>query len=247
MTTIEMGEFQFGRGFSNAFGSLRQDFGALLPSIFLYVLGPQFAVGLLHLTVLPVDPANPFGAMLGVIGENILANLISLAAVGSVIAVVGGRLAGAPLSAQSAISVGIRKFLPIWGVSIARTFAVAIASFIILAPGLFLFTMWYVAVPALVLEDEDVFGSLSRSAELTKGHRWPVFGYLLLAAVMIFLPPFILGAVSIFLPGAIDELIVTPLVQTLTVVLAPSLSTGLFHELKRVREGGGTQVANIFA
>jgi heme/copper-type cytochrome/quinol oxidase subunit 3 len=48
-----------------------------------------------------------------------------------------------------------------------------------IVPGLMLFTMWFVGTPVCVVEQQGPWASLRRSAELTKGHRWKIFGLML--------------------------------------------------------------------
>ena len=46
-------------------------------------------------------------------------------------------------------------------------------------PGLILYTMWWVAIPVAVIERPGAMASLRRSADLTAGNRWRVFGLIL--------------------------------------------------------------------
>jgi len=43
-------------------------------------------------------------------------------------------------------------------------------------PGIVFYTMWWVAIPVAVIERPGAMASLRRSAELTRGERWRVFG-----------------------------------------------------------------------
>jgi len=49
--------------------------------------------------------------------------------------------------------------------------AVGTALAFLIVPGVGLFTIWFAALPALVVEGEGVFGAWRRSEELTKGYR----------------------------------------------------------------------------
>ncbi len=56
----------------------------------------------------------------------------------------------------------------------------------LIIPGLIFYTMWWVAIPVAVIERPGAVASLRRSAELTAGNRWRVFGLIicfLLAAI----------------------------------------------------------------
>jgi hypothetical protein len=51
--------------------------------------------------------------------------------------------------------------------------------------------MWFVATPVCVVEQLGPFRSMGRSRELTKGHRWKLFGLTLL----IMIPALVVGAI----------------------------------------------------
>jgi len=46
----------------------------------------------------------------------------------------------------------------------------------LVVPSLIFYTMWWVAIPVAVIERPGAMASLRRSAELTQGNRWRVFG-----------------------------------------------------------------------
>ena len=60
--------------------------------------------------------------------------------------------------------------------------AAGIIAFII--PGLMLFCLTYAALPACAVERLGPIKSISRSAELTKGFRWQVFGIVIIAGII---------------------------------------------------------------
>jgi hypothetical protein len=54
---------------------------------------------------------------------------------------------------------------------------------LLLVPGVILLVMWWVFVPAIVIEGAGITGCFGRSRELTRGRRWSVFGLILIAYV----------------------------------------------------------------
>jgi heme/copper-type cytochrome/quinol oxidase subunit 3 len=54
----------------------------------------------------------------------------------------------------------------------------------LVVPVLILLTMWSVAIPACVVEQTGPWMSLSRSAALTNGNRWKVFGMMTLVIII---------------------------------------------------------------
>jgi hypothetical protein len=65
-----------------------------------------------------------------------------------------------------------------------------------------LYVSWVAAVPACVIEQLGPWRSLRRSRELTKGHRWRLFGLLLLVLIVFILFSGILGTVLAAVTGA---------------------------------------------
>src|SRR5207302_7500833 len=83
---------------------------------------------------------------------------------------------GRAVNLGESLSVGLRRFLPIIGASILLSLGAAVGMLLLIVPGLILLTMWYVAIPACVVEELGPARSLGRSSELTRGNRWKIFG-----------------------------------------------------------------------
>ena len=110
------------------------------------------------------------------------------------------------------------------------------------------------AVPALVVEKTGVFGAFGRSAELTKGHRWAIFGL----ALVVWLISILLGLAIIplqsvlLLPGGgifaeVPRLIVSGLVNVITTTITAAGTAAVYYELRSIKEGiGPEQLAAVF-
>lgn len=61
------------------------------------------------------------------------------------------------------------------GVSLLTGIGVGVGLFLLVVPGLILFTRWSLAVPAVMLEGRSPRDAMRRSAELVRGHGWNVF------------------------------------------------------------------------
>src|SRR5262245_4165410 len=116
-----------------------------------------------------------------------------------------------PVRLAESLNVALRRFLPIVGVvfvvvllirlvgavAFVLVFSVAFALdfsiedeylqnvglILLIIPGLILYAMWFVAVPACVVERLGSWTSLRRSRDLTKGHRWKLCGLALLPII----------------------------------------------------------------
>jgi hypothetical protein len=92
-------------------------------------------------------------------------------------------LRGRPIDLGLTLQVGLRRFLPIVGVAISVTLFACLGLVLFVVPGLIWFTKWFVAMPACVVEELGVYRSRERSAQLTEGHRWKIFGIIVLLVV----------------------------------------------------------------
>ena len=64
-------------------------------------------------------------------------------------------------------------------------FAIAVGLVLLIAPGLFLLTIWSVIVPAIVLENRPVMESFGRSRDLVRGYGWTVFGVIVMTFLLL--------------------------------------------------------------
>lgn len=137
--------------------------------------------------------------------------------------------------------LAVRLFFPVLAIDILFSIGFGLGLMLLVVPGLMLACRWVAVVPVAVVERPGVFEPFRRSAALTDGARWRVFGVLLLlylaaglAAFVVFLMsrPFI-GAGQIgWLPFAVDSVSSSVLGLFNGVVIA-----GTYRELRRVKEG----------
>lgn len=161
-----------------------------------------------------------------------------------------------------ALATGLRAFLPLIVVSILFTLAVAFGLVLLIVPGVMIACAWCVAVPALVADRTGIFGAFSRSADLTRGNRWRVFGLFFVLFVVLIVLGAVLGAITaatLFADASALEnpmaaalnpinIVVNVLQQTVTAVLGATLTAVLYVELRRLRDGAGPQwLAEIFS
>lgn len=85
-----------------------------------------------------------------------------------------------PVNLVESLKVALRRFLPLLGLAFLVALLVLLGFALLIIPGLILYTMWFVAVAACVVERTGPWRSMRRSRELTKGHRWKIFGVALL-------------------------------------------------------------------
>ncbi len=124
------------------------------------------------LTRSPLQPEQiGWGATIPVIAGTILNTLAQAV----ILFVALEHLRGLPVRPGEAFRKTLGRFLPLLVLGILYSLAVAIGAVLLIVPGLVLLVMWAVVVPACVAENLGPIASMSRSANLTKGHRWTVF------------------------------------------------------------------------
>jgi uncharacterized membrane protein len=90
---------------------------------------------------------------------------------------------GRPVRLAESLNVVLRRFLPLVGFGLVAIFLIWLGLTLLIIPGLILYTMWFVGLQACVVERLGPWTSLRRSRELTKGHRWKLFGLALLLII----------------------------------------------------------------
>lgn len=161
---------------------------------------------------------------------------------------------GRPVSVGESLRVAFSRLLPILGVIIVVGLGVFAASIALIVPGIILALMWYLALPACVVERTGVADSLSRSAALTKGHRWKLLGLLLLVLIGGIIVGGVIGGVIGGILGAtgagvghVALSLIQYVTQALIAVFNAILVIVLYRDLRVAKEGIGTeQIAAIF-
>jgi hypothetical protein len=143
----------------------------------------------------PDTPADPFGN-LGLMFVLDMFLMIVLGTLSQAIVLHGAfqHLRGRPVSLVDCLKVGLQRFFPIIGVALVVSVAVMFASVLLIVPGMILYAMWFVATPVCVVEQLGPFRSMGRSRELTKGHRWKIFGLNLLILIPVMIVAVVIGA-----------------------------------------------------
>src|SRR5262249_1923344 len=87
---------------------------------------------------------------------------------------------GLPFGTTLSLRTGFRRLLPVIGLAICEGLVFPISLALLIVPYIVLGCLWFVTTSACAFEHLGPFGSMRRSAALTKGHRWRLAGALLL-------------------------------------------------------------------
>jgi len=158
-------------------------------------------------------------------------------------------LSGRTVDLGQALSGGAKFFWGGLGVSILTSIGIGLGLLLVIAPGLFLMTIWAVALPAYIARGDGVSTALSESSVLTKGSRWNVFGLML----AIWGAYWVLIAVGIGLnviseqATVVSDVVVMPLAVSAAELATGIIAPALYHELRHRGRGTADQTAEVFA
>lgn len=154
-----------------------------------------------------------------------------------------------PVEVGPVLFEALSLLLPMIGLAIVTGIAVLFGMILLIVPGIILFCMWIVAVPVLVGERRGVFGSMQRSAELTKGSRWWIFLLLVLYVVAAGMVSAVSGFTAVAAGNtSVISLIVNLIVTSLIGMVVSAMIASLYIELRALKEGAaGGGLAEIFA
>lgn len=252
MTTFEAvnGSFDFGRVMQRTFKVISENLAVFALSALVLVSAPAFIGTTLgwreQMAGNYFSPAMLLGTLVTMIGGLVLQGLV----VHTVVA----RLNGRSVTFNDQLAVGARFVLPLLGLGILQALGIAIGMLLLIVPGIILAIVWSVSAPSLVVEKRGVFESFQRSRDLTRGHRWSIFGLFLIYMVISMIVGFVAGAVGMaagvtgFRAAAAGSVAaLTPMIVVSTflssivngaqsVVIAAGVAS-IYYELRATKEG----------
>ncbi len=159
---------------------------------------------------------------------------------------------GRPLRMRSYIGPALGSILPIAILGIVAGILVGFGSIALIIPGLWIYAVFSVMSPAVVIEKVG-FGGLGRSAALTKEYRWPILGALIIIVIVNAVIGFVaqlivgqlVGAVGSGIGGVIVFLLVQSLITSISFGLGSIAIALIYARLREIKEG--TSVRDIVA
>jgi len=136
------------------------------------------------------------GALAAVTGARLLDLVASGVAVAACLRIVAGDYVGRDPGPGTALAFGLRRLPAVVGLLLLSGIGVAAGVLLLIVPGVWLGTVWALALPALLFERTGVIGALGRSRGLVRGRFWPVLGLLVLAFLMTIFGAGLVGALA---------------------------------------------------
>lgn len=154
---------------------------------------------------------------------------------------------GRAMRVNEYVSRAIAAAVPITVLGLAMGIMAGIASIALILPGLWVYAVFSVMAPAVVIERAG-FGGLGRSAKLTKEYRWPILGALIIVMIIAIALGFGIG----FVIAALNAGLVVN-IALLSVVTAVGYGLGgiaialIYARLRELKDGVSVdQIASVF-
>ena len=230
-------------------------FGMILTLAFI----PTLVIVLVQNWFAPVtDFSNPVaGAPQFSVWGQIVSGIIGMVGMSLVTAIIV-RLAydakiNAPMRPNEYVSSALSVVFPLIVCTLIVSFAAGFALLAFIIPGLWVYAVFCVVAPAIVIERAG-FGSLGRSIQLTKEYRWPCLGALIIVGVLSYIPVLIfiiifgVGIASLGSAYGILLAIINAGVTTIYLSLLSICVALIYARLREIKEGTSVEsLAEIFA
>jgi len=177
-----------------------------------------------------------FGALLAAIVSLIAAFLLQAALVKAVDDVRDGT---ADMSLKDTLNAARPHIGRVAGASILAGIAIGIGLILLIAPGLYLLTIWCLIVPVIVLEGAGVGAAFGRSHELVRGHGWNVLGVIVLVILLLLGVGIVLGLILAALPDGVQQFVSGIISGTLTAPYIALVLTLSYFRLRQVHGASG--------
>jgi hypothetical protein len=138
------------------------------------------------------------------------------------------------------LTIGLSMILPMIAIGILLSLGVGFGFLLLIVPGVILWLMWSVVVPAYVQERLGVFASFGRSVELTKGARGKIFLLFVILVIGLWLLSIPAGLLIAFAQGGGSILLlslVTSIVSALGGMVMVTVQASIYVELREAKEG----------
>jgi len=265
MTDVTAGavdaKFNFGGVIGQTFGLIGRNFFLFALMALVFVGIPQF--GILYAQSVVTASGNQgllvtvslLGGLVGLVTTYILQGALTRAAVDD--------LSGAGVKVGAAIGDGLRYFFPLFIVALLVGLGMAAGLLLLVVPGIILAVRWAITAPVVVLERIGPTSSMGRSAELTEGNRWAIFGLFVLYIVFASAVQMVFGLVLAAIgssagSGQVQQVMtidafgmalgaVAVAIRALITLVSTVGTAALYFELRRVKEGVGvSELAAVF-
>jgi hypothetical protein len=235
-------DFSIGRCFTRTFNVLTRHF-LMFSAVMAVAAAPSVAL----IGVPTINSSNSLRAGVIVLVATFLSGILGI--LGQAVVVHGAfqDMRHRRVDFTESLKVGLSRFLPVLGLAILVMLGMWLGFMLLIIPGLILMVRWYIAAPACVVERIGPRASMKRSAELTKGHRWKVFGAIILLYMGAGIATQVVTTSFTTMGGPMLGLAGSLIAQSITGAFVAIFVVVTYYELRVAKEGVDIdQIASVF-
>ncbi len=153
-------------------------------------------------------------------------------------------LRGATVRFKPALRRGLQVMLSVWLTALLLWAIFSVAKILFFIPYLIARMILFVTIPVAVLENVGPVQALSRSADLTSGHRWGLLGYTIMLWALGLLGGWIVHILLVIVGlGDIASMVTSALIAAFDAVAV----TVIYNDLRQAKDGiNPATIAKIF-
>jgi hypothetical protein len=211
--------------------------------------GPFYVLAGLPGALLVATPHRPGAALFsGAMGiASIAAGILAFVLYAAVTDAGARVLEGEAPRLGPSFGVALRRFWPLFGAMLLYVLAVMLGMILLVIPGIFVMIALFVVTPACVLERTGPVESLKRSAALTRGAGWRLFGLLLIVFLLAATAPIARVVMLHFGLGTVAAAIGQSVVTAVASLFNACAVLAAYRALADAKDGiGGQRVASVF-
>ena len=258
MAQTSTGSVEIGQVFSDAFAALRQNWATylILAPIFVGIPAAAATWEVEQLVARHVlSTTNPVGAFLIGYLRSFPVGIAAYALQGAVMVGATAFLNGRRASFSDCLIAGLRNWPALFVLNLMRGVAIIGGYLLFVVPGVILNLVWYAAGPVQVIEGGSPLASLRRSADLTRGRRWSLFGLSIVVGVIGFLIGLVSGFIGGFVVGFLKpfgvhglqaEVLAYPLTYMTAYPFGSAVAAAVYQQLSG-GQGQSDALVEIFA
>jgi hypothetical protein len=156
-------------------------------------------------------------------------------------------LRGEPAGIADCLSNGFASILPVVVASVVFGFLIVLGTALFVIPGILIWLAYLLFVPVIVVEKRGIIDSFNRSAFLTKGRRWAIFGAWLVFGVVAILGMALLMVVAQLVSPAVALPVLAYAWQVLLTAFSAVMTAVSYYYLRVDKEGVAIdEIAAVF-
>jgi hypothetical protein len=187
---------------------------------------------------------NPLAAFIPIL----IGYLIGPIATGAITYGVYEYLSGRSTTVGDCLGVGFANLVPVIGVALLSGLIIVVGMMLCVVPGIIASVVLALAVPVAIQEKPYVTDALRRSASLTEGYRWTVFGVLFVMGSISFILSIPVGVIFGISGHPEYARLAGQLIAIVVGGLAATAPAVMYYRLRSIKESLDVRdIASVFA